>query len=221
MRSCWYAGFGSTATDREHPVSGGLGRLTFPSRASAGQVSFQGEVPLGDCLRSFAPTHDSHKRQLRALRAVASVEFIKGLVVLLAGFGILSLVHRDAWDVAESFLEWLHISPETRYAQVFLNLADQVTDAKLWAVALLALAYSSLRFAEAYGLWRERAWAEWLALISGAIYLPFEIYELARRPDWLRLVILLVNLAVVLYMAFLRAQARTRLEGSYGAPIDV
>jgi uncharacterized membrane protein (DUF2068 family) len=144
------------------------------------------------------------------------VEFIKGLVVLLTGFGILSLVHRDAWDVAESFLEWLHISPETRYAQVFLNLADQVTDAKLWAVALGALAYSTLRFMEAYGLWRERAWAEWLALISGAIYLPFEIYELARRPDWIRLVILVVNLAVVLYMVYLRAQARMRLEGSFG-----
>ena len=144
------------------------------------------------------------------------MEFIKGLVVLLAGFGILSLVHRDAWDVAESFLEWLHISPETHYAQVFLNLADQVTDAKLWAVALGALAYSTLRFMEAYGLWRERAWAEWLALISGAIYLPFEIYELARRPDWIRLVILVVNLAVVLYMVYLRAQARMRLEGSFG-----
>ena len=144
------------------------------------------------------------------------MEFIKGLVVLLAGFGVLSLVHRDAWDVAESFLEWLHISPETRYARVFLNLADQVTDAKLWAVALGALAYSTLRFMEAYGLWRERAWAEWLALISGAIYLPFEIYELARRPDWIRLVILVVNLAVVLYMVYLRAQARMRLEGSFG-----
>ena len=139
------------------------------------------------------------------------MEFLKGLVVLLAGFGVLSLVHRDAWDVAESFLEWLHISPDTHYAQVFLNLADQVTDAKLWAVAMGALAYSMLRFLEAYGLWRERAWAEWLALISGAIYLPFELIELARRPDWVRLAILLVNLSVVLYMVFLRLQARARL----------
>ena len=63
------------------------------------------------------------------------MEFLKGLVVLLAGFGVLSLVHRDAWDAAESFLEWLHISPEEHYAQVFLNLADQITDAKLWTVA--------------------------------------------------------------------------------------
>ncbi len=147
---------------------------------------------------------------MRALRAVASVEFLKGLVVLLAGFGVLSLVHRDAWDVAENFLEWLHISPDGHYAQVFLNLADQVTDRKVWAVAIGALAYSSLRFAEAYGLWGERPWAEWLALVSGAIYLPFEIYELARRPDFVRLAIFLINLAVVLYMAFLRVQARER-----------
>jgi uncharacterized membrane protein (DUF2068 family) len=176
---------------------------------------------LGDTwgfrLSGFSHIHDSHTRQLRALRAVASVEFFKGLVVLLAGFGVLSLVHRDAWDVAESFLEWLHISPDAHYAQVFLNLADQVTDTKLWFVALGALAYSTLRFIEAYGLWKELAWAEWLALVSGAIYLPFEIYELARRPDWLRLGILVVNLVVVLYMAYLRIQARTRVVASYTA----
>jgi uncharacterized membrane protein (DUF2068 family) len=154
---------------------------------------------------------------LKALRAVASVEFLKGLVVLLAGFGVMSLVHRDAWDVAESFLEWLHISPDAHYAQVFLNLADQLTDTKLWAVAIGALTYSSLRFAEAYGLWRARAWAEWLALISGAIYLPFEIFELARRLDWIRLAIFLINLAVVLYMAFLRMQARGRFRTSLPA----
>jgi uncharacterized membrane protein (DUF2068 family) len=166
--------------------------------------------PGGRTLQSFLQSNDPHSRQLKALRAVASVEFLKGLVVLLAGFGVLSLVHRDAWDVAESFLEWLHISPDGHYAQVFLNLADQVTDSKVWAVAVAALAYSTLRFVEAYGLWRERAWAEWLALISGAIYLPFEIFELARKPDGVRLAIFLINLAVVLYMAFLRTQARDR-----------
>src|ERR1700747_2725965 len=174
-------------------------------------------MDLGDCRLHFSRAHDSHTRQLRALRAVASVEFVKGLLVLLAGFGVLSLVHRDAWDEAERFLEWLHISPEAHYAQVFLNLADQVTDAKLWGVAILALGYSALRFAESYGLWRERAWAEWLALISGAIYLPFEIFELARRPDWIRLAIFLINLAVVLYMAYLRVQARVRVVNSFGA----
>src|ERR1700747_1068450 len=119
-------------------------------------------MDLGDCRLHSSRVHDPHARQLRALRAVASVEFVKGLVVLLAGFGVLSLVHRDAWDVAESFLEWLHISPDAHYAQVFLNLADQVTDTKLWLVAVGALMYSCLRFAEAYGLWERRGWAGWV-----------------------------------------------------------
>jgi len=162
--------------------------------------------------RAPAPRH-------KALRAVAMVEFTKGLLVLLAGFGLLSLVHRDAWDMAESFLEWLHISPDTHYAQVFLNLADEVTDAKLWAVAIGAVAYSAVRFAEAYGLWRERAWAQWLALASGAIYLPFEVYELTRRLGAVRVSIFLVNLAVIVYMVYLRLEARSRMETSLG-PAD-
>jgi uncharacterized membrane protein (DUF2068 family) len=166
----------------------------------------------GAHLFRLAHKHDRHASQLKALRAVATLEFIKGLVVLLAGFGVLSLVHRDAWDVAESFLEWLHLSPDTHYAQVFLNLADQVTDSKLWFVAAGALAYSSLRFVEAYGLWFERMWAEWLALVSGTLYLPFEIYEIIRRPDAIRVAIFLINLAVVLYMAFLRWEGHTRLQ---------
>ena len=165
---------------------------------------------LGDNLFLRRHSCDRHAGQLKALRAVAMIEFIKGLLVLLAGFGLLSLVHRDAWDAAEGFLEWLHVSPERHYAQVFLNLADQVTDSSLWLVAIGALIYSTLRFVEAYGLWWERAWAEWLALISGAIYLPFEIYEILRRPDGIRVTIFLINLAVVLYMMYLRWDARSR-----------
>jgi len=172
---------------------------------------------VGELLQETGKGNGRHARQLRALRAVALVEFVKGLLVLLAGFGILSLMHRDAWDIAESFLEWLHVSPEAHYAQVFLNLADQVTDSKLWAVAAGAMAYSLLRFIEAYGLWMERAWAEWLALISGTIYLPFEIYEIARRPDAIRITIFLINVAVVLYMAYLRLDARARVRNTLQA----
>ena len=64
------------------------------------------------------------------------------------------MVHKDAWDAAEALLRFLHVNPDRHhYAQVFLNLADNVTDAKLWAVAAGAAAYSVVRFVEAYGLW--------------------------------------------------------------------
>jgi uncharacterized membrane protein (DUF2068 family) len=128
----------------------------------------------------------------------------------LLGFGAVSLVHKDAWDVAEAVLRFLHVNPDHhRYAQVFLNLADNLTDAKLWAMAAGATAYSIVRFVESYGLWRERAWAEWFALISGALYVPFEAYELVRRPTLIHVAVLVINLGIVFYMLYLRLSAPT------------
>jgi uncharacterized membrane protein (DUF2068 family) len=161
------------------------------------------------------PSNLVTSRQVKALRLVALLELMKGLFVLGVGFGVLSLVHRDAWDVAASLLRFLHVSQDRRYAQVFLDLADRVTDAKLWAIAAGAAVYSTLRFIEAYGLWKARAWAEWFALIFGAFYLPFEVYEIARRITLVRGTVLLVNLAIVLYMLHLRIYERTCEQASH------
>jgi len=159
-------------------------------------------------------TANLHRVQTGALRAVASFEFAKGLFVLLAGLAALLLVHRDAWVVAESLLTLLHISPDRRYAQIFLDFADRITDARLWAAASLATAYAVLRFTESYGLWRERPWAEWLALISGSLLLPFEIRGLLHGATLFRWGFLLGNIVIVFYMGYLlyaghRARVRT------------
>jgi uncharacterized membrane protein (DUF2068 family) len=155
-------------------------------------------------MNSSAASDLATRRQLKALRLVASLELIKGLFVLGVGFGVLSLVHRDAWDVAAGLLRFFHVSQDRHSAQVFLDLADHVTDAKLWLIAGGAAVYSTFRFVEAYGLWKARAWAEWVALLLGAFYLPFEVYELFRRITTARVAVLMINLAIVLYMLFLR-----------------
>jgi uncharacterized membrane protein (DUF2068 family) len=167
---------------------------------------------MASVAESKAAQSSEQRHHSAGLRTVASLEFGKGLIVLLLGFGAVSLVHRDAWDVAESMLRMLRISPGHHYAQVFLNLADNVTDAKLWALAAGATAYSVLRFIEAYGLWNARAWAEWFALISGAVYVPFEAYELIRRPTLVHVAVLVVNVGIVLYMVYLRMAVQVQRE---------
>ena len=164
-------------------------------------IRFMGSLSVFDRERSRREPH------WRGLRLVASLEFAKGVAVLLLGFGLV-LVHGEAWEVAENFLEVLHVNPDHRYAQVFLNLADRFSDTKLWVVAATAAAYAILRLVEGYGLWRARAWAEWVALVSGSLYLPFEIYELLRKPTMMHASILVINLAIVLYMLYLRTWGR-------------
>jgi uncharacterized membrane protein (DUF2068 family) len=153
---------------------------------------------------------DLHRAQRNLLRVVASFEFIKGVFVLLIGLSAILLVHKDAWVIAESLLALLHISTDRHSAQLFLDFADSLTDARLWAAAQLAFAYSALRFAEAFGLWKERIWAEWIAFGSGTLLLPLEIRELLRGITVLRSMVFIVNLVIVLYMLFLLRAGRQR-----------
>ena len=48
---------------------------------------------------------------------------------------------------------------------------------------LAATAYVLVRFTEAYGLWKDRWWGEWLGALSGALYIPFELWHFAHHPS--------------------------------------
>lgn len=135
------------------------------------------------------------------------------------GFCALLLVHKDLWLLAESLLALLHINTDRRSAQMFLDFADSVTDARLWAAARIAFAYAVLRFTEAYGLWKERQWAEWFALISGTLLLPLEIRELMRGLTVFRCVLLVGNLAIVLYMLYVIRSNRRERQNAAAASI--
>jgi uncharacterized membrane protein (DUF2068 family) len=136
------------------------------------------------------------------MQAVALTEAVKGLVVLGAGFGLLTLLHHDVRQVALSLVTRLHIDPSQHYAGVFLDVADHVTDTRLWAAAGLAALYSAIRLAEGYGLWFGHRWGAWLGAFSGALYVPVEVYELWHKPGWIKAGTLTVNVAVVVYLVW-------------------
>jgi uncharacterized membrane protein (DUF2068 family) len=138
------------------------------------------------------------------VRAVAFFEALKGTLVLVAGFGLLSLVHRDLEELAERLVQHSHLDPASHYPRVFIEAAARTSDSRLRALAAMAFAYSTVRFVEAYGLWKMRAWAEWFAIISGCIYLPVELYELIERPTFIRAGVLLVNALIVAYLLYVR-----------------
>ena len=138
------------------------------------------------------------------LRAVAVFEAAKGILVLAAGFGVLSLLHHDAERAAESVVRHLHLNPARHYPQIFLEAARHVTDRRLWLLASGAFAYAVVRAVEAYGLWRARVWAEWFAILSGAIYVPVEIYGLVRHASGLKAAVLVINLGIVAYVSWVR-----------------
>ena len=150
----------------------------------------------------------NHAREhLAGVRAVALVELFKGMLVLAGGIGLFTLLHKDIGDVAENIIEHLHLNPAHRIEQVFIRAASNMSDRRIVALACAAFAYTVIRFVEAYGLWHCRAWAEWFAIISGSLYLPWEILEIVKHNNHIRWAVLIVNVIVVLYMIYVRWDA--------------
>jgi uncharacterized membrane protein (DUF2068 family) len=140
------------------------------------------------------------------------VEAAKGALVLGAGLELFTLVHRDVQAIAERIVEHFHFNPASRYPRILIDAAGALNDERLVVLAMGALAYSTVRFVEAYGLWLRRRWAEWFAVVAGGLYIPIEIYELLRRVTWIRFGLLAVNLAVVVYLALVLWQTRRQEE---------
>lgn len=134
---------------------------------------------------------------LDLVRLVAVVEGLKGILVVAAGFGLLALIDVNVQAVAEQMVAHLHLDAAKKIPRIFLNYITELNDTKLAVLAGLALAYAIGRLVEAYGLWFERTWAEWVAVVTAAIYIPFELFELARGNATAATVALLVNLLVV------------------------
>ncbi|HEY4346799.1 MAG TPA: DUF2127 domain-containing protein [Gaiellaceae bacterium] len=69
-------------------------------------------------------------------------------------------------------------------------------------IGIAAAAYALLEGAEAYGLWRQRRWAEYLTFIATTLFVPYEIYELAAKITAIRAGAFVTNMAILVYLLF-------------------
>jgi uncharacterized membrane protein (DUF2068 family) len=193
---------------RRHQITAEVGENSKFFRPAFDKVRVTGRAATTS---DMSRTHQSagqceHHDHRKGLRTVAILEAAKGVLVMLVAFGFAEIIHLhiDLEDTAQNLLAFLQIDPDRRISHALMHAAGRMMDANLLTVLSIALMYSSLRFIESYGLWRQRVWAEWLAIVSGAIYLPLEIYNLVRRPNGVHWVILLINVAIVVYIAWVR-----------------
>ena len=147
----------------------------------------------------------------QSIRVIAMFEAAKGGLVLLAGFGRLALIHRDVGRLADELVRHFHLNPASRFPRICVEAAAKSNDTTLVMLACAAFAYAAFRLTEAFGLWHQRRWAEWLGAVSGSVYIPIEMYELMHGVSWPKVMVLSVNLACVFYLvAALRSHGNKR-----------
>ena len=138
----------------------------------------------------------------KTLQAIAIYEAIKGVLVLLLIMGLVSLLHHDIRHVVLNIIGHFGLNAQAHYPSLVLHWADVLNDSNQQSLFLLGASYAALRLIESYGLWFGHVWAEWLAALSGSIYLPFEARHMWHVPSWSSLLIFFFNALMVTYLAY-------------------
>jgi uncharacterized membrane protein (DUF2068 family) len=148
----------------------------------------------------------SHRRGNRALLAIAIFKFIKGALLLTLAFGALSFLHKDVAAHVELWLGQLRIDPDNRFIGTFLSKLQLVHTKELEELSALGASYAALFLTEGTGLLFRQRWAEWLTIIATSSLMPIELYELIKQFTAVRLLALLINVVVVLYLIYVVRQ---------------
>lgn len=136
----------------------------------------------------------------RGVRLIALFEAGKGLAVLIGGIALLEFFHGNLADQGARLMTRMGVDTHTYYAAQVLEKLSGISDQDVALISSVALTYAIIRFAEAYGLWLFRNWARWLGIVSGALYVPFELYHLYLGFSWLKLLITATNILLVIYL---------------------
>lgn len=136
----------------------------------------------------------------RGLVLIGIFKLLQGLLLIGFAFGFLGFLHRDVQEVVTDWLEARHFDMGNHYIIDLLAKLDEITDTHLRALSGVAFVYSGIFLTEGIGLLQKKRWAEYLTVIATALLIPVELYEVIRHFGPVKLVVLVLNVAIVWFL---------------------
>ncbi len=143
---------------------------------------------------------DEVRRPDFGVRVIIIWKLVKGGLLTVLGVTAFVLRHRDLHALATDLVEWLGIDPAGPHVEGLLDRMLTLTPGRIAGLGAAAIALAGVMFLEAWGLHRRRVWAEWLTVLVTSSLIPFEIHHLAVEPTFGKVVTLVVNVGIVVYL---------------------
>ena len=142
-------------------------------------------------------------RSRRVLRLIALERAGRGLLLLAAGVYLLFHLNSDFGRLAERVMRAIELDPRRPFFHRIVAYLHHLHASELRIAAIVAIGYGVLELVEGTGLWLDQLWAEYLTVIATSLLLPLELYEIVHRPSVWKAAGIVVNIAIVAYLAYL------------------
>jgi uncharacterized membrane protein (DUF2068 family) len=150
----------------------------------------------------FNQTDTSRRMSTRPslLPWIIAFKVFKTITLIAVGVTLLVARHHDPVDILLRVALMVHFPLTSRLLDRLITSVSQLTLAKETALALTAFAYAGLMGSEAVSLYLRKPWARWFTIIATSSLMPVEVYEIAREVHPVRVVVLIANFAIVVYL---------------------
>ena len=159
-----------------------------------------------------AASRQAPKESSFVLILIGLFKLVKALLLIIVGIGAIKFLHKD---LAASVTHWtrvLHIDPDNRYIHGFLVKIFRLTPKQLKELSVGTFLYAGLFLTEGIGLLLRKHWAEYFTIVTTGLFIPLELYELAKHFTALKLAVTIVNVLIVWYLV---ARVRSRSRRSF------
>lgn len=161
---------------------------------------------MGSSTRTARRQASSHGRAGGAhesettLLLIACFKLVKGVLLVLVGIGALKLLRHNVADTVSRWVDILRVDPSNRFIHALISRLLRVSPRQLKAASVGTFVYAGLLLTEGTGLLARKRWAEYFTIITTAGLIPLEVYESSRHLTVAKVVVLLVNIAIVVYL---------------------
>lgn len=146
--------------------------------------------------QDLTPTRDV------GLVAIACFQLFKAIAAFALGLGAFKLVDPATVDRLTDWLMHFSLSTGQELVDRAVDLLSTLTSRRATALGIAAIMYGLLFAVEGIGLWKGRRWAEYLAVVTTSLLIPFEIYQITRGLTAVRVSALVINVAAVIYLVY-------------------
>jgi len=134
------------------------------------------------------------------LRLIAAFKIFKGLVLFAVGIGLVRLLHKDLAVEVEHWADLFRVDPNNIHLHHLLERLSIMNGRKLKEFSVGTFFYSALLLTEGTGLMLRKRWAEYFTVFATSSFIPLEVYELTKRVTAPKIVVLVINIAIVVYL---------------------
>jgi uncharacterized membrane protein (DUF2068 family) len=140
------------------------------------------------------------RKRTTTLLLIALFKLVKGILLTVVGIGALKLLRHDVAQTVAHWVDILRVDPDNRSIHGLLSRLLSVSPNQLKAASVGTFVYAGLLLTEGTGLLLRKRWAEYFTIVTTSGLIPLEMYEIGRHATVAKIVVLLINIAIVLYL---------------------